>query len=290
VFTIAASLTARFSMLLTNLATNIRIVLVETSHPGNIGAAARAMANMGLLRLVLVKPKRWPAQEAISMAASALHVLEAAVVVESLAEAVADCHLVIGTSARLRTMPIPLLDPATSAQKVQSLPSHQQVALVFGREISGLSNEELHQCHYHVHIPVNPEYSSLNLAAAVMVLSYELRKALLAVEAEAVPPMAVEPQTNKQSDKVIDDWDQEPATASELERYFQHLEQVLIRLDFHQPENKRPLMRRLRRLYQRQQLDKMEVNILRGMLTAIEKALEKGAFPKSLPADKESKS
>jgi tRNA (cytidine32/uridine32-2'-O)-methyltransferase len=283
VFTIAASLAMRFSMLLTNLATNIRIVLVETSHPGNIGAAARAMANMGLVRLVLVKPKRWPAQEAISMAASALNVLDAAVVVDSLAEAVADCHLVIGTSARLRTMPIPLLDPATSAQKVQGLPSHQQVALVFGREISGLSNEELHQCHYHVHIPVNPEYSSLNLAAAVMVLSYELRKALLAVEPDTSLPAALEPQ----AEKVGDEWDQEPATAEELERYLQHLEQVLIRLDFHHPEYKRPLMRRLRRLYQRQQLDKMEVNILRGMLTATEKALEKGVFPKPLPDSKE---
>jgi tRNA (cytidine32/uridine32-2'-O)-methyltransferase len=261
-------------MQLTDLSTQLRIVLVETSHPGNIGAAARAMANMGLARMVLVKPKHWPALEALSMATSALHVLDGAVVVESLAEAVADCHVVIGTSARLRNMPIPLLDPAACAQKVAGVPGAQQVALVFGREISGLTNEELHQCHYHVHIPVNPDHSSLNLAAAVMVLSYELRKTLLAAEQAPAGPVVK---------NEVADWDQAPATAEDFERYLTHLEQVLIRLDFHHPEYKRPLMRRLRRLYQRVQLDKMELNILRGMLTAMEQALAKGQFPKSLP-------
>lgn len=260
---------------------NIRIVLVETSHPGNIGAAARAMKNMGLSRLVLVKPLRWPAMDAISMASSALSVLDDAVVVYTLEAAVADCHLVIGTSARLRAMPVPLLSPDACADKVVSLPAGQQVAIVFGREASGLTNEELLRCHFHVHIPVNPEYTSLNLAAAVMVVAYELRKTALAragnIEAGTTQPPSPAPDS--------DDWDQQPATAHELELYLAHLEKILIRLDFHKPQYRRPLMKRLRRLYQRQQLDKMEVNILRGMLTAIEQAVARGEFPVELPAE-----
>jgi len=239
----------------------VRIVLVETSHPGNIGAAARAMKNMGLSRLVLVRPKVWPAREAISMAASALDVLDHAVVVETMAEAIADCHMVIGTSARLRNMPIPLLDPPASATLVSGVMDQQEVALVFGREISGLSNEELHLCHFHVHIPVDPGYTSLNLAAAVMVLCYELRKSALQCAAQPLLPV------------VREDWDQQPATAGELDRYLDHLEEVLIRLQFHNPDNPRQLMRRLRRLYQRIQPDRMEISILRGILTAVEDAL-----------------
>ena len=240
----------------------IRIVLVETSHPGNIGAAARAMKNMGLSRLVLVKPKVWPAREALSMAASALDVLDGVKVVETLAEAISDCHLVMGTSARLRNMPVQLFEPQMAAEKVAGILDSQEVALVFGREISGLTNEELHQCHYHIHIPVNPEYSSLNLAAAVMVICYEMRKAALA----AMPAEALEPVPHKE-------WDKAPATAGELERYLEHLEKVLIELDFHNPDNPRQLMRRLRRLYQRIQPDQMEINILRGILAATQEAL-----------------
>jgi tRNA (cytidine32/uridine32-2'-O)-methyltransferase len=245
----------------------VRIVLVETSHPGNIGAAARAMMNMGLSRLVLVKPRVWPAREAISMAASALEVLDHAVVVDTLAEAIADCHMVIGTSARLRNMPIPLLDPPASATLMTSVMNEQEVALVFGREISGLSNEELHLCHYHVHIPVDPGYTSLNLAAAVMVLCYELRKtALQRSEQELLPVQGLE-------------WDQQPATAGELDRYLTHLEDVLVRLRFHDRENPGQLMRRLRRLYQRIQPDRMEINILRGIVAAIEDAIGRQGPP-----------
>ena len=236
----------------------LRIVLVETSHPGNIGATARAMANMGLGRLVLVKPKRWPTAEGLSMATSALHVCDAAVTVPSLQEAIADCQLVIGTSARLRNMPIPLLDPEACAAQVCSVMDKREVAIVFGREMSGLSNEELHLCHYHVHIPVDPDYSSLNLAAAVMVLAYELRKTALKQSGSGLVPAR------------DTDWDQEPATAADLEGFFEHLERVLIRLDFHDPDNPRQLMRRLRRLYQRIQPDRMEINILRGILGATE--------------------
>lgn len=258
---------------------NIRIVLVETSHPGNIGSAARAMKNMGLGRLVLVNPRRWPAQDAVNMAASAGDVLEGAVVVDSLEAAVADCHLVIGTSARLRNMPVTLLDPSTCAATVMALPPGLEVALVFGREVSGLTNEELLRCHYHVHIPVNPDYTSLNLAAAVMVLCYELRKTAQAMADSSSESMSATAAPAQE------EWGERPATAEELERYLRHLENVLIRLDFHKPQYKRPLMLRLRRLYQRVQLDSMEVNILRGILTATEQALEKGSFPLPAPDD-----
>jgi len=241
---------------------NVRIVLVATSHPGNIGAAARAMKNMGLTQLVLVKPKIWPALEAESLAVSAKDVLESAVVVETLAEAIADCHLVFGTSARLRTMPVPLLDPANCAKKIVTEMSTKRIALVFGREISGLSNEELHLCHYHIHIPVNPEYTSLNLAAAVMVLAYEIRKTALETVQQSLADSTQE-------------WDKVPATVEELDLYLAHLEAVLIKLDFHKPENPRQLMRRLRRMYQRIQLDTMEINILRGIVAATESGLPK---------------
>ena len=237
----------------------VRIVLVETSHPGNIGASARALKNMGLSRLVLVKPKIWPAREALSMAASALDVLDNAVVVDSLEEAIADCQLVIGSSARLRNMPVQMLEPATCGDKIVTAMEAQEVALVFGREISGLSNRELHLCHYHVHIPVHPDYPSLNLAAAVMVLCYELRKAMLAGEAAG-------------SRAAGKDWGKEPATAEELELFLAHLESVLVAIDFLDPDNPRQLMRRLRRLYQRIRPDRMELNILRGILSATEKA------------------
>lgn len=241
---------------------NVRIVLVATSHPGNIGAAARALKNMGLAQLVLVTPKIWPALETLSMAASALDVIDNTRVVATLQEAIADCQLVIGTSARLRNMPVPLLDPQACAETIVAQMPSQQVALVFGREASGLSNDELLLCHYHVHIPVSEEYPSLNLAAAVMVLCYELRKAGLAQTAGAKPP---QPPA----------WDQEPATMEELERYLIHLDQVLVRLDFHKTDSSRQLLRRLRRLYQRIRPDRMEINILRGILTATEEALDK---------------
>jgi tRNA (cytidine32/uridine32-2'-O)-methyltransferase len=246
---------------------NVRIVLVATTHPGNIGAAARAMKNMGLGQLVLVTPKIWPALEALSMAGSALDVIDNTRVVDTLQEAIADCQLVIGTSARLRNMPVPLLDPPACAATVVSEMASQRVALVFGREASGLTNDELLLCHYHVHIPVNEEYSSLNLAAAVMVLCYELRKTALAREAEDKP--LVEPV-----------WDQVPATMEELERYLVHLDQVLVRLQFHKSDSSRQLLRRLRRLYQRIRPDRMEINILRGILTATEEALDR--LPRSV--------
>jgi len=239
---------------------NISVVLVNTSHPGNIGASARAMKNMGLSKLALVGPKEFPSGVAIGRAASAVEILSRARVVDSLAEAVADCGLVIGASARSRRITWPLLTPAECGRRAVAEAGKHPVALVFGREDTGLSNEELQLCHYHVRIPANPEYPSLNLAAAVMVVCYELRRA---VEAGGTGDETLERQ-----------WDQPLATADELERFYGHLEQVLVALDFHDPENPRQLMQRLRRLFGRIRIDTMEMNILRGMLGHIEQELK----------------
>src|SRR5690554_4650161 len=163
----------------TNRLDNLRIVLVNTTHPGNIGGAARAMKNMGLSRLYLVAPKEYPSDKATWRSAGALDVLDNAVVVDTLDEAIAGCGLVVGTSARERRIPWPLLDPRECGTNVVSEAEQHEVALVFGREDRGLTNEELHKCNYHMHIPANPDYSSLNLATAVQVITYEVRMASL---------------------------------------------------------------------------------------------------------------
>lgn len=240
---------------------NIRVVLVNTSHPGNIGGVARAIKNMGMGRLYLVAPKDFPADRAVWRAASALDVLDNAVVVESLDEAVAGCGLVIGTSARGRRIPWPLFNPRECGERVWQEAAVHDVALVFGREDRGLTNDELHKCTYHVHIPSNPDYSSLNLAAAVQVLCYEVRMASLVDEEGKLPP--------------LDSWDVPPAKAQDLEMYFQHLEQALVDIDFHDRDNPRQTMTRLRRLYGRIRLDEMELSILRGVLTAIQHVARK---------------
>ncbi len=235
---------------------NIRIVLVNTSHPGNIGGAARAMKNMGLSRLYLVAPKEYPADRAVWRAANALDVLDNAVVVDTLDEAIGECALVVGTSARDRRIPWPLLNPRECGERVWQESDSHEVAIIFGREDRGLTNDELHKCTYHVHIPSNPEYSSLNLAAAVQVLCYEVRMASLGDAGGLIP--------------AITDWDVPPARAEDLEMYFQHLEQALVDIGFHDRDNPRQTMARLRRLYSRIRLDEMELSILRGVLTAIQ--------------------
>lgn len=235
---------------------NIRIVLVNSSHPGNIGAAARAMKNMGLSQLVLVAPRDFPSPKAEWRAANAKDLLEQVTTVDSLEEAVADCGLVVGTSARERRIPWPLLTPREcGAKSLAEAPTHP-VAIVFGREDRGLSNEELQLCHYHLHIPANPDYSALNLAAAVQVICYELRMALL--EKMAGAPIH------------YDDWDVPPAKHNDLELYYQHLEDTLVTLDFLDRDNPRQTMTRLRRLFNRVRLDEMELSILRGILTAMQ--------------------
>lgn len=230
----------------------IRIVLVNTSHPGNIGSVARAMKTMGLGELYLVSPQQFPHDKALEMASGATDVLEQARVVKSLDEAIADCTLVLGTSTRSRTIPWPLLNPRAMAEKIRTESLNSQVAILFGREQSGLTNEELQCCHWHVQIPANPDYSSLNIAAAVQVICYELRVASL--------------QASKSADE---EWDYRLATVNEMELFFQHLQEVLVAIDFLKMNAPRKLMTRMRRLFIRARPDVMEVNMLRGMLTAI---------------------
>ena len=237
----------------------IRIVLVNTSHPGNIGAAARAMKTMGLTELYLVAPLEFPHQKADEMAAGACDILKQATVVATLDEAIADCTLVVGTSARMRTIPWPLLTPRQMAEKVRQEPDNSQIAILFGREQSGLNNDELQRCHLHMNIPANPEYSSLNLGAAVQVAAYELRMASLA------------------DTPLLDEWDYRLATADEMEKFFLHLQEVLIEIEFLKLNAPRKLMTRLRRLFFRARPDVMEMNILRGMLSAVQESGQKGA-------------
>jgi len=228
---------------------NIRVVMVETSHPGNIGAAARAMKNMGLSELTLVAPRSHPSQEAIARASGADDLLQQARVTGALAEAVADCRVVIGASARLRTVAWPLLDPREAAAMAVSEAPGSPVALVFGRESSGLSNDELDLCTHLVHIPTNPDYSSLNVAMAIQVISYEVR---LASMAEAPLKAAAN----------------DAASNAEMEGFFGHLEQALDEIGFTDDRRSEKLMRRLRRLFHRATPDSEEVNILRGILSA----------------------
>ncbi len=234
----------------------IRIVLVNTSHPGNIGGTARAMKNMGLSRLYLVQPKRFPHEEADWRAASAQDLLETAVVTDSLEAAVGDCQFVVGTSARERRIPWPLLDARQCAQRIAALPPSEEVAILFGREDRGLTNDELKICNLHLNIPTSDTYSSLNLAMAVQIVAYELRM------------VSTAPDTPVQEDA---QWDSPFATRDNMERFYQHLEETLVDLEFLDPAAPRQLMTRLRRLYSRVRLDEMELNILRGILTEAQK-------------------
>jgi tRNA (cytidine32/uridine32-2'-O)-methyltransferase len=240
---------------------SIRIVLVNTSHPGNIGGVARAMKNMGLYELCLVQPLRFPAEEADWRAAGAQDVLQQATVVGSLDEAIADCQLVIGTSARGRRIPWPVLDPRRCAeQALQATAREEKVAIVFGREDRGLTNEELQACNLHLHVPTHEDYTSLNLAMAVQIVAYELRMLSLAGQ---LPEQAT------------DDWDAPFCTVENMERYYQHLEETLVEIGFLDPAAPRQLMARLRRLYGRLRLDEMELNILRGILTETQKSVRR---------------
>ena len=232
---------------------HIRIVLVEPSHPGNIGAAARAMKTMNLDALVLVRPVRFPDAEANARASGALDVLRQARVVDTLDEALQGCALVAGTSARRRDLGPPAITPRACAAKLWDTPHDTDVALLFGRERTGLTNEELERCHFLVHIPANPEYSSLNLAAAVQILAYEL---LLA----------------RGSTPVATDGDALPASVEEMEGLYAHLESAAIASGFLDPQQPKHLMRRLRHLFNRAQPDPREINILRGLLTALQRA------------------
>lgn len=230
-----------------------RIVLVCTSHPGNIGSVARAMKTMGIKKLFLVAPEKFPHPKALELASNADDIVYAAKVVPTLTGALADCHLVIGTSARSRKIPWPLVSPREMAAHAKAEAAESEIAIVFGREHSGLTNEELELCHLHVQIPANEEYSSLNIAAAVQVIAYEMRLAYLEMQTQAEKT-----------------WDYRNANTEEMESFFEHLQQVLVKIDFLKLSAPRQLMRRLRRFFLRARPDVMEMNILRGMLRAVE--------------------
>lgn len=234
---------------------NIRVVLVEPSHPGNIGAVARAMKTQFLQSLWLVRPRRFPAAEATMRASGADDLLEQANVVGRLEDALADCRLVVGASARRREMAVPDVSPRDGAALLAAEAAGGPVALVLGRESAGLTNQELGHCHHVAHIPANPTYASLNLAAAAQVFSYEIHLAVNAL-ADAAPDLSA--------------FD-EPATGADMRRFYAHLEEQLVAIGFLNPDAPKKLMPRLRRLFNRARLEKSEVQILRGILTAVEK-------------------
>jgi len=229
----------------------VRVVLINTTHPGNIGAAARAMKVMGLKGLHLVTPKMFPHAEATARASGADELLQTATLHASLDSALEGCGLVLGTSARLRSLTMPQLDARAAARQALSEASRHDVALLFGRESYGLTNKEMQRCHALVQIPSNPEYSSLNLAQAVQILAYELRMAA------------------RGGDRQVPDtpgW--EPVDGLQMERFYQHLEQTLLDIRFLNPAQPKKLMMRLRRLFNRARPDQNEINILRGILSA----------------------
>ncbi len=229
----------------------IQIILVETSHSGNIGSTARAMKTMGMNHLRLISPKQPIDEQAIALAAGAKDVLDNAQMYETFDDAIADCQLVIGTSARLRHLQNSLIEPRKCGEIAMQRAEQGKVAVVFGRERVGLTNEELLKCHYHLHFPTNPDYGSLNLAMAVQLACYEIRMAWLDLQNNPqITPLADYP------------------SAEALEHFFQHTEQLYKKLGFIRNE---AVMLKLRRLYQRAELETNELNLLRGMLTAVEK-------------------
>ena len=235
---------------------NIRIVLVETSHTGNMGSVARAMKTMGLTNLYLVNPLVKPDSQAIALAAGASDVIGDAKIVETLDDAIAGCSLVVGTSARSRSLPWPMLDPRECGLKSVEEGQQAPVALVFGRERTGLTNDELQKCHYHVAIAANPEYSSLNLAMAVQIIAYEVRMAWLqAQEGEQVVAAEESPYP------LVDD----------LERFYQHMEKMMLASGFIRENAPGQVMSKMRRLFTRARPERDELAILRGMLSSLEK-------------------
>jgi len=240
----------------TDLLNSVKVVLVGTTHPGNIGASARAMKNMGIVNLALVKPKDFPSNEAIYRSKAAKDVLENAQIYENLEDAVSDCELVIGTSARGRKVPWPVLDPKDAADRVAVHSENNKVAIVFGREDRGLTNQELGLCNLHVHIPADPEYSSLNLSQAVQILVYEIRVSIL------------------KDQECEEYWDVDLATNEQTERLIDHMDELMKEVEFYDVQNPRKLLLRVRRFFKRSRIDVMEANIFRGLFAAIQKKLK----------------
>jgi len=236
---------------------NIRIVMVNTFHPGNIGAAARALKNMGLSQLWLVEPRDFPHPEAHSRAAGAGDLLDSAVVVDTVEAAIEDCQLVIGSSARRRSFDQPLLDAEEAAVMLATQARAGQVAILFGRETTGLTNREMLLCNRHLYIDAAADYPVLNIAQAIQLVTYELRRASRDRAATASPEPACYPRQG------------------EIARFYQHLEQVLRRTGFIIPQHEGRVMDKLRRYFNRTRPEKAELGMLRGILTSVEEALER---------------
>jgi tRNA (cytidine32/uridine32-2'-O)-methyltransferase len=230
----------------------VRIVLVGTTHPGNIGATARAMKVMSQKHLYLVTPKIFPSAVASARATGADDILASAIVCDDLKEAVSDCDLVIGTTARTRSLPWPIVTPRECAKTV-SEKKYSNVAIVFGRENSGLTNEELELCNLVLQIPANPEYSSLNLASAVQIVCYEIHS------------LANTEQNHKKDENEI-----ALVSQDKMELFYQHLEDCLIDINYYDADNPKLLMHRMRRLFNRLQMEESEYNILRGILSRVQ--------------------
>ena len=260
-----------------NLLSHVRIVLAEPTHPGNIGAVARSMKTMGLGQLVMVNPKKFPHDEASKRAAGAESVLDDARVVSDIHQALEGCTLVLGTSVRDREVSWPTFDPRVSADKAiqhiqsndlggtdaEAVGSQPQVAILFGRESSGLTNQEMDLCHSQIRIPANDEYSSLNLASAVQIIAYELRmKALTLVSDEVPQKSGSRPRQDEQL-----------ATVEQQQGYINHLQETLESVDFIKTKPPTMLMRKLTRLYNKSSLTVEEIQILRGILSAIDNKL-----------------
>lgn len=246
---------------------HVRIVMVNTTLPANIGSALRAMKTMGLCKLILVAPKTYPHPDITALAAGATDLLNDIEIVDTLQDAIKDCHTVFGTSARSRTIPWPLLDvrPATELALKKINTSNEDIAIVFGREDRGLTNEELALANFHLTIPVNSDYGVLNVAQAIQVICYELRMAALhysPTDTETLE-MAVDHTHHMQ-------WDEPLVTHEQMEQFYPHMEKMLTQIEFLDPNNKRLLPLRLRRLFGRIQLDRMEYNLLRGVFSKVE--------------------
>ncbi len=229
---------------------NIRIILVNPSHPGNIGAAARAMKTMGLENLYLVKPKSFPNVNATAMAAGADDILANAIVTSTLAEALIGAKIVFGTSARERALSLKTYNPKNAAKLIATERKTNNIAILFGRENNGLTNEELAMCNYHIHIPTDPNFSSLNVAQAVQLITYEIRSA-------------------ENLDNITLSSKEELATTEEIQNLYQHLQQALTEIKFLNPSNEKRIMPKLKRLFNRAQLEELEVGILHGILNNI---------------------
>ncbi|MDO4697429.1 MAG: tRNA (cytosine(32)/uridine(32)-2'-O)-methyltransferase TrmJ [Pasteurellaceae bacterium] len=246
-----------------NLLDQLQIILIETSHSGNIGSTARAMKTMGLTNLRLVAPKQPIDEQAVALSAGAKDVLDNAQVFATFEDAIADCQLIIGTSARQRHLQSTMIAPRDCGELAIERAKQGKVAIIFGRERVGMHNEELLKCHYHLYVPTNPDYGSLNLAMAVQLVSYEVRMAWLEQQSVAESDLQISPKILPLADY---------PTADAVEHFFAHTERLYKDLGFIRNDG---VMQKLRRLYQRAELETNELNLLRGMLTAVEKAVRK---------------